>query len=404
MEASTIQLDAWSEVGVELPADQADAVARSGLVKVLIEAPPDRWRLVADSRIGVVFGPGWEVRVAPRLAIPKVMFLLAYAADASGWRATGPGFSVEEDLFASVASGFATQTERALALGPLRGYVSLDEQATTLRGRLRVGDQIARRAALPIPLEITYDDYTADIPENRMLRGATDVLVRLPLTPASVRKRLRRIQSELEDVGPTLPSPTVQAPVSSRLNARYRSALALAQLILRGTSITTEKGEVASASFIFDMNVVFEDFLSATLQRALQRSGGRVKLQHGQEHLDDERRIRLKPDITWWEGGRCRAVVDAKYKPLTDARFPNADAYQMLAYCTALGLDRGYLVYAKDAGQRDRTHTIRHSGLRVHVCAVDVEQPPAAVLEQVELLAARIRSEAAVGEANGAAA
>jgi hypothetical protein len=31
---------------------------------------------------------------------------------------------------------------------------------------------------------------------------------------------------------------------------------------------------------------------------------------------------------------------------LKDARFPNADAYQMLAYCTAFGLKRGYLVYA----------------------------------------------------------
>lgn len=399
MRSPTIQLDAWSEASVALPAEHADAIARSGLVKVLIEAPPDRWRLCSDSQVGVVFGPGWEVRVAPRLAIPKLMFLLAYAADPSGWRDAGPGFSVEEDLFASVASGFATQAERALARGPLRGYVPLDEQSVALRGRLRVGDQLARRASLPLPLEITYDDYTTDIPENRMLRGATETLVRLPLIPARVRKRLLRVRAELDGVSPTLPAPTVEAPASSRLNARYRSALALAELILRGTSITTKKGEIASASFVFDMNAVFEDFLSATLQRALQRFGGQVRLQHGREHLDHERRIRLIPDITWWDGGRCRAVVDAKYKPLTDARFPNADAYQMLAYCTALQLDQGHLVYARDAGQRDRTHTIRHSSKQVQVTAVDVERSPAAVLEQVERLAERIQSAANAHEA-----
>ena len=41
---------------------------------------------------------------------------------------------------------------------------------------------------------------------------------------------------------------------------------------------------------------------------------------------------------------------------------PADDAYQMLAYCTALGLDRGYLVYAKDAGETDRSHQSRTPG------------------------------------------
>jgi len=77
--------------------------------------------------------------------------------------------------------------------------------------------------------------------------------------------------------------------------------------------------------------------------------------QHRVGHLDLQKRIRLIPDLTWWRGGTRKAVIDAKYKPLTDQRFPNADAYQMLAYCTALGLDRGYLVYAKDAGEAETT-------------------------------------------------
>lgn len=404
MTPSTIQLEAWSKATVGLTAGQAEAVDRCGLASVSIDQPPNRWRLATDSRVGVALGPGWELRVAPRIAIPQLMFLLAYATDPTGWRGAAPEFSVENDLFASVASGFATQAERALALGPLRGYVSVDEQSTTLRGRLRVADQIARRSALPIPLEITHDDYSLDIPENQMLVGATETLLRLSLVPGPVRRRLQRVRAALDGVHPTQRSSTVEAPTSSRLNARYRSALALAELILRGTSITTERGAVSSVSFVFDMNVVFEDFLSATLRSSLQRFGGRVGLQHDREHLDRERRIRLKPDITWWDGRRCRAVIDAKYKPLDSDGFPNADGYQMLAYCTAFDLDVGYLVYARDAGERSRTHTIRHSSKRIEVAVVDVEQPPSAVLGQVDSVAARIRDESSAWAAGGAAA
>ncbi len=98
----------------------------------------------------------------------------------------------------------------------------------------------------------------------------------------------------------------------------------------------------------------------------------------------------MKPDITWWRGGACQAVIDAKYKALADPSLPHADAYQMLAYCTAFGLDRGYLVYAKDTGQEPREHIVRRSRTRIHVRAIDVEREPSDVLQEVDDLAAVI--------------
>jgi 5-methylcytosine-specific restriction enzyme subunit McrC len=72
---------------------------------------------------------------------------------------------------------------------------------------------------------------------------------------------------------------------------------------------------------------------------------------------------------------------------------PNADAYQMLAYCVAFGLDRGHLVYAKDAGQEPLDHAVSGVGTVIHVHAIDVEDEPAAVLAQVDALADAIAGE-----------
>ncbi|OAI40078.1 hypothetical protein AYO39_00260 [Actinobacteria bacterium SCGC AG-212-D09] len=385
-----IKLEAWGETIEELAAEQAQSLAEAGLVTVQIHEPPDSWRLIADSRIGIVAGEGLEVRVSPALDIPKLMFLLSYAADPRGWRDAIAAFSADPDLFAAIASGFAFQAERALSPAPIRGYITAEEQSTTLRGRLRFPDQIARWPGLPVPLEISYDDYTADIAENRLVRGAAELLLRFPRIPVLARKRLLRVRATLEEVTSAQPGPDAEAPQITRLNDRYGAALTLAELILKGTSISTFEGKVSSVAFVFDMNKVFEDFLSASLRRALQSRGGQVQLQYGREHLDLQRRIRLIPDISWWLGSRCAAVIDAKYKPLEDARFPNADAYQMLAYCTAFGLSHGYLVYARDALGNDRQHRVRNGDVTIDVSAIDVELDPDLLLEQVERLARRI--------------
>jgi 5-methylcytosine-specific restriction enzyme subunit McrC len=89
-------------------------------------------------------------------------------------------------------------------------------------------------------------------------------------------------------------------------------------------------------------------------------------------NLDHVDTIRLLPDITWWQDGRCRAVIDAKYKRVTNDAFPNADAYQMLAYCTRLGLPTGYLIYADLDGGKPGTSIVRNAGIEIVATWVDI--------------------------------
>ncbi len=69
--------------------------------------------------------------------------------------------------------------------------------------------------------------------------------------------------------------------------------------------------------------------------------------------LDDQRTIFIRPDVVHVVRRKPVAVLDAKYK-LEDASsgYPNADVYQMLAYCTMLSPNRGWLVYAQEDASR----------------------------------------------------
>ena len=97
----------------------------------------------------------------------------------------------------------------------------------------------------------------------------------------------------------------------------------------------------------------------------------------------------MKPDLVWYLDGEPAAVIDAKYKAEKPAGFPDADLYQMLAYCTALELADGHLVYAKGNAAEVR-HEVRHAGVTIHAHTVDLDTPPAELLAQVVKLAGRI--------------
>ncbi|MER5292351.1 hypothetical protein ABT382_09720 [Streptomyces pharetrae] len=106
-------------------------------------------------------------------------------------------------------------------------------------------------------------------------------------------------------------------------------------------------------------------------------------------HLDEDARIRMRPDFVWYgngSGGRPLAVVDAKYKVEKTRGYPDADLYQMLAYCTALGLPAGHLVYAKGNAPYGG-HRVRETGTVLHQHALDLERSPDEILAEVGALA-----------------
>ncbi|WP_232324025.1 McrC family protein [Catenuloplanes japonicus] len=137
----------------------------------------------------------------PKVGIARPLFLLGYARD-PGFRPEDVAAGTEPDLWPALAEALVRQAERALGPGVLQGYVSVDEALPLVRGRIRFADQVARRPGLPLPVEwlrqggmqpsqpvaVSYDEYRAEIAENRILRTALCrmlAVLRLPGSPTS---------------------------------------------------------------------------------------------------------------------------------------------------------------------------------------------------------------------------
>lgn len=395
-EQRLIDVRAWGvSSDVELTLEEIAEIERSGLAEVVAGAANGCFRIKTSSKVGLVVGDAWELRVLPHLPIPRLMFLLGYSRDERGWKDVIAGFEEHDDLFSAVANAFSFHATWALDRGVIRGYVHRDERDIALRGRVRFGDHIARSGGLPLPIEISYDDFTDDILENRMIRTAASLLVRLPRVPHATRRRLLRLRALLADVSEIPVGAEIKMPLITRLNSRYEPALVLAELVLSAASTGASRDKTRATTFVFDMNKVFEDFVTAALGEALRRHGGKLRSQVTEERLSQH--IALKPDLAWHRNGVWEAVLDVKYKPLYGESFPNGDAYQMLAYTLAYGLKRGWLIYAREPGQQSVEHVIPSADKTLVVTALDVAREPDDLLSDVEALADRIAAEAING-------
>jgi len=383
----------WLEVTPPLAPSVVEVLRRTGAVTVSSEQR--RTVLRSRSIVGVLRAGPVELRITPKLPIRRLLWLLDYARNPSGWREDDVVGLTEvgpEDMVTAVAVAFLAAARRALAAGLLQGYRTVEETALVLRGRLREADQFRARPGLPVPVDIRHDDYTVDIPENQLLLAAALKLLRAPGLPAATVAGLRHLRAALTDVTPQPTTDLQPEPVrDDRLARRYQPALQLAHIALAGHGLDQPAGTVAASGFLFNLDTIFENWLRAVLERALRPYGGELAYQH-RAHLDIADDVLIKPDLVWLLRGRPAAVLDAKYMRFTrDGR--NPQYFQMLAYCLVLGLPAGHLVYA--AGDRHATrHEIRNAGVTLHIWPLHLDAPTHDILAEIDTLAAALAEHA----------
>ena len=255
-----------------------------------------------------------------------------------------------------------------------------------------------RRYGIAVPIEVRYDEFTPDIEPNRLLKAAVRRLAWLPQRSRHTGRLLSAMHAVFANVSTVEYRPThlPDVPVTP-LNAHYQPALALARLILQSGAVELAAGRVESASFLIDMNQVFENFIVVALREAL----GLTEYAFPQEargrdlRLDEGRKVRLKPDLSWWQNDRCVFVGDAKYKPTTVHGAKTHDIYQALAYALAAGLPSALLIYAHD--DQDRVEPVtydipaRNKHIEIEVDVLNLQGQPKEILERVEHLAHKVR-------------
>nr|WP_231127128.1 McrC family protein [Motilibacter aurantiacus] len=352
---------------------------------------PGTFDVLPGSRVGVAAAAEWQVSIEPKLPVPRVLFLAAYASAPPGWQ-QDTGLEHEEDLLEGAAALFAGRAHHAVNAGLLHGYHTVDDDLTTIRGRVNLAGQLRRRPGIDLPIAVRYQGFDENVLENQLLLAATHLLGKLPIRSAGTRRSLYRLLGAFELTSHIWFPPNAVPHVTwTRLNAHYRPAVELARMLLGAAAPELRGGDGAGAALVLDMNRVFESFVRAALRDALGLTEQQFPAPGRATPLwlDRARQVPLNPDLSWWEGARCRWVGDVKYKQDTGAG-ASSDLYQLLAYITAAGLRSGWLIYADGAPRR--VHELPGAQASLTVDRLDTALPPAELLAQIAALASRIKA------------
>lgn len=374
---------------LEITRRQAEALQATGAVGVS-PAPGDRWRVTATSYVGTLVVDGVRLLIRPKIRPENLFLLLEPGLPPSAWRQEAFDYDVTSDLLPAVIAFFARTIETTLGRGVLRSYEVREEPLVALRGRMDIAGQF-RRAGVLTPVACTYDDFTEDIIENRVLRAAIRRALRVPAVAAVDRQRLMRQLVALDAVAEVPMGPEVVDDIHiTRLNQHYQPALRLARLVLANLTLADATGGTMASSFVVDMNVLFQRFVTERLSTALR--GSLDVIGERPEPLGVGGQVQMKPDLVFQRpGGAVTYVGDLKYKLAKSAHGASSDYYQLLAYTTAMDLSEGVLIYCRGQGDvGERTVVVKNSGKRLMVRSVDLAGSPDSVEREIAGVAKQI--------------
>ena len=382
-EYKSVEFPATAQVGRDL---QSTAGHR---ISVSFGSEPGMISVTATEHVGTIVTPDVELLIRPKAPLENLFTMLSVGMPADAWRPQVFAYGTDRNLLPALAAFFARTLERALVAGLRRDYRPESERLVALRGRVDIAGQF-RQPGIVSPLACSFDEYTADIDENRYLRAAVRLLLRVPGVRSETRKVLQFQLSRFEDVADVAVDPELADRINfTRLNRHYEPSLRLAALVLRNLTLVDRVGAADAASFLLDMNDLFQSWVTDRLRAAL-RSRMTVRPEPT-VHLGLNRRVSMAPDLTFVDSGDVVYVADVKYKLTASGMGKSDDYYQLLAYTTAMNLPEGVLIYCEADGEvPEREVVVRHAGKRLHTYALPLAGRPADVERGVADLAAWI--------------
>jgi 5-methylcytosine-specific restriction enzyme subunit McrC len=242
-------------------------------------------------------------------------------------------------IFELLLRCYLEQVTTLVRKGIARTYVTKQDNLVFLRGKLQMTEHIRRNSYNTARVYCEFDEYDADRPINRLIKGALLIVNKLS-RDAGNQQRCRELLFWFDAVpGTKDPRTDFQRMRRDRLVQHYAPAMPLCKLILYSLNPLTQQGENQVVSMLFPMETVFEAYVAAKLPAQLRRwrvssqATGKALIEG---HLD-RKMFNLKPDLLLTRS-KEHVIADTKWKLINQANrsekygISQSDIYQLFAY------------------------------------------------------------------------
>jgi len=276
-------------------------------------------------------------------------------------------------LFEALLLMFASALLAELRQGSPRSYIRREENLTRWKGKLNAAKQATRNLLHPERFFVNYSEFSPETPLTRILRAGVLLAKRY-----AVRSQTHRILDEcaawLGGLHDPVHTPDEFRISFTRQNDRFRSVHDFSLQLLRQQVNAPVSGGARIFSLLFDMNQVFEGYVTQLyreiapkhrLQVIAQGTGQREHLVYADSHPRGKgRRPHLEPDILVRGGKKSLpvAVIDTKWKLVNHSSEATSDLYQLYAYAGQFGAPTNILLYPCHTPDSDTNHLLHRLG------------------------------------------
>ncbi len=254
------------------------------------------------------------------------------------------------DIYEIFIAMYISSVERLVKQGLKSDYSVIEENANFLKGKMLFNKQVNVNFVHKEKFYVTYDLFSENRPENRLIKAALYKLLRISVSDRNKRD-IKRLFPFFENIGL---SPDIDNDFSSVKKDRgmtsYENILVWTKVFLKNESFTAFEGSTGALALLFPMEKLFESYVAEKVKKTFAMHGYNVTAQESKYRLlsevsDGSERgmFSLRPDIVVRKRGKENEsgeaiIMDTKWKRLEPDRYKNygisqADMYQMYAYC-----------------------------------------------------------------------
>lgn len=240
---------------------------------------------------------------------------------------------------------FITETEKLLHKGLIKKYQQNEGNLTALKGSLQFSKHISQNLTHQERFFTKHTKYSVHHDLHKILFKALKLISKIN-TNVDLQSRIGSLLlnfPEMHDI--KVNASTFDKVVYSRKNQHYKPALEIAKLLLLNYHPDVSKGRNNVLALMFDMNLLWEQFIFITLKRNLTSHKTVAQPTKKFWKLSDGANTKMKADILITNTENQSIVLDTKWKNLGDYNPTPDDLRQMYVYHRYYGAINTALVY-----------------------------------------------------------
>jgi 5-methylcytosine-specific restriction enzyme subunit McrC len=240
---------------------------------------------------------------------------------------------------------YLNELEQLIRQGLVKKYRTEKSNVKALKGKLDFAGNLRYNFVHQERFYTSHQVYDRNHQLHQVLAYALNIVGQFSRT-TFLNDKYKRIQfgfPEVDQIKPTIQ--LLEALQIDRKTSAYERALELAKLIILNYSPDINQGKQKMISILFDMNVLWEEYVLKTLQNFANHNPDQNLKVTGQESKQFYGRYRsIRPDIVLEQDG-TKYVIDTKWKRPFNNAASIEDLRQMYSYARFWNADKVMLLY-----------------------------------------------------------